>query len=62
MKEKKRVKVNSKEVAQALCEFLYKEGRRHGQDIYQIVQDLHKLEDKWGVKPTKKYVDTWVEI
>lgn len=61
MKEKKRIKVSDKATAQALAEFLYKEGMRHGQDINNIVQDLHALEKKWGVKPTKKYVDVWLE-
>jgi len=58
---KKKVKVADKATAQALAEFLYKEGIRHGQDIHSIVRDLRALEKKWGVKPTKKYVDVWVE-
>ena len=48
--------------AQALCEFLYKEGHRHGDDIWQIVDDLHLLEKKWGVKPRGRYVGKWIKV
>lgn len=55
------VQIKSKTEAQIFCEFLYKEGFRHGQDINRIVEDLRELEKKWGVKPRGKYVGKWVK-
>lgn len=45
--------VESKEEAQALAQFLYNEGCRHGEDIRQILEDLRRLEKRWGVIPRR---------
>ena len=59
--ERKIVFVKSRAEAQALSEFLYKEGCRHGDDIRKIVDDLHELERKWKVKPRGRYLNVWVK-
>ena len=60
--KKEIIPVKSKVEAQILAEFLYKEGHRHGQDIWEIVDDLRLLEKKWGVKPRGRYVGKWVKV
>ena len=54
------VKIKNRTEAQAFSEFLYKEGFRHGHDIWQIIEDLHELEKKWGVKPKGIYKGKWI--
>ncbi|MEO0166586.1 MAG: hypothetical protein ABIL39_10675 [candidate division WOR-3 bacterium] len=54
--------MKDKETAQALAEFLHKEATRHMGDIIRIRRDLRKLKEKWGVTPTGKYVDIWIEV
>jgi hypothetical protein len=53
--------VRNRAEAQALSEFLYKEGKRHGDDIRKIVEDLRLLERKWKVKPRGIFVGKWVK-
>jgi hypothetical protein len=42
----------NKSEAQALANFLYREGIRHWDDIRKIVEDLRLIEKKWNVKPS----------
>lgn len=51
--------IRNKTEAQILADFLWKEGVRHGQNIFDIIEDLHKIEHKWKVKPRK--IREWVE-
>ncbi len=52
--------LRSKVEAQIMADFLWREGCRHGDDIRRIVHDLHRIEQKWNVKPRKirEFIET----
>lgn len=47
---------------QAFAEFLFKELKRHVDDIVQIVKDLEKIEKEYGILPTAQFINKHIEV
>ena len=47
---------------QCFSEYLIKERHRHEEDISNIDADLSYLETYYGIKPTGKFINVWIDV
>jgi hypothetical protein len=58
----KRVKIDSRDKAEALMVFLIKECQRHRADIDRTRKDIEKLSGKWEIEIPDSVEDVWFEV
>lgn len=47
---------------QLFCDYLWKEFYRHKDDMNNIIKDLRKARDIYGITPRRVFVDTRIEV
>ena len=58
----KRVKIDSRDKAEALMVFLLKECQRHQKDIDGAARDVVTLSEKWNLEIPESVEDVWYEV
>ena len=58
----KKVKIDSRDKAEALMVFLVKEKQRHAKDIEGAEKDIATLSDKWNLEIPESVEDVWYEV